>query len=80
MAYRLAHLYLFGLLLLAGCAGKPSVQQDITLANPAAPSVGQSAITRNAVRAQSTEAELPTKATVVTGSGASTNIVSDPSV
>ena len=80
MAYRLAHLYLFGLMLLAGCAGKPSVQQDITLANPVAPSAGQSATTRNAVRMQSAVAEQPTSSTVVTGYGASTNIVSDPSV
>ena len=80
MAYRLAHLYLFGLVLLAGCAGKPSVQQDITLANPVAPSAGQSATTRNVSRMQSAVAEQPSSSTVVTGYGASTNIVSDPSV
>ena len=80
MAHRLAHLYLFGLLLLAGCAGTPSVPQDITLANPVAPSVGQRATTRNAVRIQAADAEPPTSATVVTSYGASTNIVSEPSI
>jgi hypothetical protein len=80
MAYRPAHFYLLGLLLLAGCAGKPSVQQDITLANTGAQSPVQTAATRNAVRLWQPEAETTTSTAIVTGSGAMTNIVSDPSV
>ena len=79
MAYRPAYLYLFGLLLLAGCAGKPAVQQDITLANTGAQSPVQTTSTRNAVRLSQAEAEPATSAVVVSGSGATTNIVSDPS-
>jgi hypothetical protein len=79
MAYRPAYLYLLGLLLLAGCAGKPSVQQDITLANTSGQSPVQPTSTRNAVRPPQAEAEPATSAAVVSGSGATTNIVSDPS-
>jgi len=79
MAYRPAYLYLLGLLLLAGCAGKPAVQQDITLANTSAQSPVQPTSARNAVRPQQAEAEPATNAAVVSGSGATTNIVSDPS-
>ena len=78
MAYRPAYLYLLGLLLLAGCAGKPAVQQDITLANAGAQSPVQTSSTRNAVRLSQAESEPATSAVVVSGSGATTNIVSDP--
>ncbi len=79
MAYRPAHLYLLGFLLLAGCAGKPAVQQDITLANADAQSPVQTSSTRNAGRISQSDTETVTSAVVVTGSGAATNIVSDPS-
>jgi len=78
MAYRPAYPYLLGLLLLAGCAGKPSVQQDITLASPAVQSSGQSATTRSPVRTRPADAEQTAQSAVVTSYGATTNIVSEP--
>jgi Protein of unknown function (DUF3298) len=78
MAYRLASMYLFGLLLLAGCSGKSNVQQDITLASSGAPSQVQTAPTRSTARLSQTGAEQDSALVVVTGSGATTNIVSDP--
>ncbi len=77
MAYRLAHIYLLGLLLLAGCTGRPSVQQDITLARPDEQSPVQSASTRNAIRMPQADADPTTRAAVVTGYGSTTNIMSD---
>jgi len=79
MAYRLATPYLFGLLLLAGCSGKPSVQQDITLANAGAPSTVQAAPARSAARLSQGVTEQNSVPAVASGSGATTNIVSDPS-
>ncbi len=78
MSHRPAYPYLLGLLLLAGCAGKPSVQQDITLASPAAQSSVQNTTARSPVRMRPADAEQTSQAAVVTSYGATTNIVSDP--
>lgn len=78
MAYRLITPYLFGLLLLAGCSGKPTVQQDITLANAGSQSPVQAAPSRSAARVSQANSDQGSSSVVVSGSGVATNIVSDP--
>ena len=78
MAYRLATSYLFGLILLVGCSSKPTVLQDITLASSAAPSEVQAVPTRTAPRLSQESAYQGATSVVISGSGAKTNIVSDP--
>lgn len=80
MAYRLAAVYLAGLLVLAGCSGKPTVLQDITLANAEPPSSVQAVPTRTTTRSSQAAADQSSASVVVSGSGATTNIVSDPSI
>lgn len=80
MAYRLATPYLFGLLLLVGCSSKPTVLQDITLASSAAPSPVQTVSARSSTRQSQGNAGQSSTSVVVSGSGATTNIVSDTSV
>jgi hypothetical protein len=80
MAYRLVALYLFGLLLLTGCSGKPTVQQDITLASAGAQSPVQAAPSRSTARVPQADSNQGSTAVVVSGSGATTNIVSDSSI
>jgi hypothetical protein len=79
MAYRLATPYLFGLLLLVGCSSKPTALQDITLASSAAPGAVQAVPTRTATRLSRASDDQGATSVVVSGSGATTNIVSDPS-
>jgi hypothetical protein len=80
MAYRLVTRSLFGLLLLTGCAGKPTVQQDITLASAGAQSTVQAAPARSTARVAQANSNHGLAAVVVSGSGATTNIVSDSSI
>jgi hypothetical protein len=79
MACRFAALYLAGLLMLAGCAEKPIVLQDITLANSEAQSPVQAVPARTAARSSQAGADQSSASVVVSGSGATTNIVSDHS-
>lgn len=79
MACRLAAFYLAGLLMLAGCAEKPIVLQDITLANSEVQSPVQAVPARSAARLSQPNADQSSAPVVVSGSGATTNIVSDPS-
>lgn len=79
MAYRLGALYLAGLLMLAGCSGKPIVLQDITLASSGDLSPGQAVPARTVARLSQVGADQSPVSVVVSGSGATTNIVSDPS-
>ena len=72
---------IFAFFLLAGCANEPSVPKDITLANAspvatqtAAPTRGASGQT-NATQTTGTQA-LSAGSTVVTGSGATVNVIS----
>ena len=71
--------YLLSLLLLAGCAGKPTVLQDITLANVSAQSPVQAAPATSSARMSPANPDQSSPAVVVSGSGVATNIVSDPS-
>jgi len=80
MAYRLVTLSLFGLLLLTGCSGKPTVLQDITLASAGAQSPVQAAPARSTVRVPQADSNQGSTAVVVSGSGATTNIVSGSSI
>jgi len=80
MAYRLAAVYLAGLLILAGCSSKPIVLQDITLANAEPPSSVQAVPARTTARSSQAAADQSSASVVVSGSGATTNIVSDPSI
>jgi hypothetical protein len=80
MAYRLAALYLAGLLSLAGCSGKPTVLQDITLANSGDPSPVQAVPARTVAGLSQASADKSAASVVGSGSGAATNIVSDPSI
>lgn len=79
MVYRLAAPYLFGLLLLVGCSSKPIVLQDITMASSTAPNTVQAVPARTAPRLSQASADQGATSVVVSGSGATTNIVSDPS-
>ena len=80
MAYRLVALYLFGLLLLTGCSGKPTVLQDITLASAGAQSPVQASPARSTARVLQADSNQGSTAVVVSGSGATTNIVSGSSI
>ncbi|MEI8403598.1 MAG: hypothetical protein WCG12_22570, partial [Alcaligenaceae bacterium] len=71
--------YLLGLLLLAGCTGKPAVQQDITLANASAQNPVQVASATSSARVAKANPDQGSAAVVLSGSGAATNIVSDSS-
>ncbi|MCF8172772.1 MAG: hypothetical protein K9J49_10090, partial [Candidatus Methylopumilus sp.] len=79
MAHRLGTLFLLGLPLLVGCSGKPTVQQDITLAGTSAQNPAQVTPTNAAPRVPQVKAEQTPVSVIVSGSGAATNIVSDPS-
>lgn len=79
MACRLAALYLAVLLMLAGCSGKPIVLQDVTLANAEPSNPVQAVSVRTAARSSQAGADQSSPPVVVSGSGATTNIVSDPS-
>jgi hypothetical protein len=80
MTFRLANPYLIALLLLTGCAGKPTAQQDITLAGSEVQRAVQAAPAKAAPpRPQTSDAQAKSS-TVTSGSGATTNIVSDPSL
>ena len=87
MAPRLATAYLV-CLLVGGCASKPTVQQDITLAAADVSGTVKAAPARNSARIpQDNSARIPqdnvasaAAPAVMSGSGAATNIVSDPSL
>ncbi len=81
MAPRLATAYLV-CLLVGGCASKPTVQQDITLASAEVSGTVQVAPARSSIRVPQPQVSVETTAApaVVSGSGGATNIVSDPSL
>jgi len=79
MAHRLVTLVLLGLPLLVGCSGKPTVQQDITLAGTSAQNPVEVTPTNAAPRVPQVKADQTSVSVIVSGSGAATNIVSDPS-
>ena len=79
MAPRLATAYLV-CLLAGGCASKPTVQQDITLATADVSGNVQTVPARNSARMPQAAVDTTAAPVVMSGSGGATNIVSDPSV
>ena len=73
----IAYLYLFVLSGLAGCASEPIVLQDITLANDAPASTSNVGSVRRPVTPPKLVDQPVTSSNILTGSGASINVVSD---
>ena len=71
-----ARLCICALFLLAGCASEPSVPKDITLANASPVATQTTAPTRGASRQTNATQTLGEGSTVVTGSGATVNVIS----